>query len=293
MLPTSLALAAALLAAAHAVDVRSSTPCPSSEDVTERLRPLLPEIPTDDLPPDLATVDVADAATLRLRLVRPNGSELGDRRVMVQGDCAETAATVAAVIAAWETEPPPPPATVAVAAPRAPARPAASPWRVLAGAGGGVAMVGGAAAVGKLEVVAGKALSRLQARVGFAAETARTLELSTGSVAWAHTTFEATVAIRTLAPIWSLSLDAGPALGWATLTGRNFSQNRTQHSFEYGAVAGLRLARGLGRWSVWVEGRAYGWARGQRASLAGETSHADLPWVDATASVGLSAPLFW
>jgi hypothetical protein len=293
MLPSFITLATALLAAAHAVDVRSSTPCPSSQDVTERLRPLLPEAASDDLPPDRATVDVADGAALRLRLVRANGSELGDRRVVAQGDCAETAATVAAVIAAWETEPPPPPVPTVAVTPTLPARSPVSPWRVLAGAGGGVGLVGGIAGIGKLEVVAGKVTSRLQPRIGFAAETARTVSLASGNVAWDHTTFEATVVARTVHPIWSLSLDAGPALGWATLTGRNFSQNRTQRSFEYGAVAALRLARALGRWSVWVEGRAYGWARGQRASLAGETSHADLPWLDATASVGLSVPLFW
>jgi hypothetical protein len=71
-----------------------------------------------------------------------------------------------------------------------------------------------------------------------------------------------------------------------------FTQNRQQRSFEYGGVGAVRLARSLGRWSAWVETRAHGWLRGQRALLPEEQLAADLPRADVTACVGLSAPLF-
>jgi len=59
-------------------------------------------------------------------------------------------------------------------------------------------------------------------------------------------------------------------------------------------MAAVRLGRNLGRWCLWFEARSYGWARGQRASVTGEAHGSkDLPFVDITASVGLSAPLFW
>ena len=155
MLATSVALAVAVLAS-HLVDVRSSTSCPSAQSVDEQLRPLLPDPTAPGSAPDIATVEGADGssadARLRVRLVRANGSEVGDRWVPVQGDCVELAATVAAVIAAWESEPlpavaPAEPATIARTSPAAPTTP--STWRVLVGAGGGVALVGGIAGVGR------------------------------------------------------------------------------------------------------------------------------------------------
>jgi hypothetical protein len=298
MLAISITLTMAALMASQLVDVRSSTTCPSSRDIAERLRPLLPEGPGPTVAPDIATVDAADPggpdAYLRIRLVRASGAEVGDRRVWPQGNCSETAATIAAVLAAWETEPVAP-----VAMPEASATPvtassssSSSTWRGLVGVGGGVGLVGGVAGVVGIEAVAGKSASRVHGRIGFGGETVRTVSLSSGSVDWRHTIFEASLLLRTLHTTWSLSVDAGVALGWATLEGRGFTPNRQQSSFEYGGVGAVRLARGLGRWSAWVETRAYGWLRGQRALLPEEQLSADLPRGDVTACVGLSAPLF-
>jgi hypothetical protein len=294
----SITLTTALLLASHGVDVRSSTNCPASQDIAERLRPLLPDEAGQGAAHDLATVDVTELdgphTTLRIRLVRAHGAEVGDRRILMQGDCSEAAATIAAVIAAWETEPlrPIAPAAAVATTPPASPPPTSSTWLALVGVGGGVGLVGGVAGVARIEAVAGQATSHLRGRIGIAGETMRTVSLYSGSVDWRHTTFEASVLLRTLHPTWSLSVDAGLALGWATLEGRGFAPNRGQSSFEYGGVEALRLARSLGRWSAWVEARAYNWLRGQRASLAGEQVSADLPRFDVTTCVGLSAPLF-
>ena len=292
-------LATAALLASQGVDVRSSTSCPSSRDVAERLQPLLPDRSAQGSAADIATVDLVGArggdTELRLRLVRASGIELGDRRVLVRADCAEAAATLAAVIATWETEPllrASPSVPSATATPTSATSITPSTWQGFVGASGGVGLVGGVAGVGTLEALAGKTSSRLQGRIGVAGETARTVSLSGGNVDWGHTTFEATALVRTLHPVWSLSLDAGLALGWATLEGHGFSENRQQRSFEYGVVAALRLGRSIGRWWVGAETRAYGWARGQRASLTGESASANLSRVDVTASLGLLAPLF-
>jgi hypothetical protein len=298
MLAISMTLATALVAS-HLVDVRSSTHCPSSQDISKRLRPLLPEGPAQESSPDVATIEVAGTGAdtrLRIRLVRDSGAEVGDRRVPVQDDCAEAAATVAAVIAAWETEPmppAPPSAPKPFAPPPTVAPGSSSTWRLLVGAGGGIALVGGVAGAGRLEVLGGKSSSRLQGRLGFASETSRSRSLYSGSVDWQHTTVEASLLVRTLHPVWPLSLDAGFALGWATLQGHGFSQDQKQRSPEYGAVAGLRLGRMLGRLCVWAEFRAYGWPHGQSASLVGEAATANLPLADVSTSVGLSTPLIW
>src|SRR5512137_2091119 len=128
MLASSLTLATALLAG-HLVDVRSTTDCPSTSAITERLQPLLPPASAPAAAPDTAMVETVGPrgtdTELRIRLLRA-GVEVGDRRVVVRSDCAEAAATVAAVIAAWEIEPLPPapaaaPAPVGPPAPKTPA----------------------------------------------------------------------------------------------------------------------------------------------------------------------------
>jgi hypothetical protein len=229
--------------------------------------------------------------------VRASGAEVGDRRVIVHADCEEAATAVAAVIAAWEIEPLPPPqdgraAPVATTAAGVLAPP--SRWQLLLGVGSGVGLVGGVAALGRLEAVAGKAASRALGRVGFVGETARRSSLASGSVNWRHTTFELGVLLRTLHPVWPLSLDAALGLGWATLAGNGFAPSRQQRSFEYGGCAAVRLGRTLGRWTLWAEARTHAWARRQKASVTGdETSSVALPRVDVTASLGISVPFFW
>ena len=74
MLAIPITVTMAALMASQLVDVRSSTTCPSSRDIAERLRPLLPEGPGPRVAPDIATVDAVDLggpdAYLRIRLVR-------------------------------------------------------------------------------------------------------------------------------------------------------------------------------------------------------------------------------
>lgn len=297
MLAASITLLTATLMASAGVDVRSLTECPSSRDIAEQLRPLLPEDATG-MAPDVATVERAPGTgELRIRLLRPSGSEVGDRRVPVQGECSDAAATVAAVIAAWETEPLALAATnERSSAPSVSAVKTSTPsmWRVFIGAGGGAVLVGGLAAAGRLETTLEKPGSRWQGRIGVVGQASRSRALLGGSVDWRHTMFEATLVLRTMHPIWRLSFEAGAQVGWATLSGRGFSDDRDRVSLEYGGVAALRLARSVGRWSVWGEARCHGWPNGQRASISGDyQASTDLPRLDVTASVGLSAPVLW
>lgn len=297
MLAASFTLVTATLVASAGVDVRSSTECPSSREIAAQLRPLL-EADAVGAAPDVAIVERAPGVgELRIRLLRANGSEVGDRRVPVQGECADAAATVAAVIAAWETEP----LALAASNERSPASSAVaveaaapSRLRIFVGAGGGALLAGGLAAAGRLEATLEKPTSRWQGRIGAVGETSRSRSLSGGSVDWRHTVFEATLVLRTMHPVWRFSFEAGAQLGWATLHGRGFSDDRDQVSLEYGGVAALRVARSLGRWSVWGEARGHGWPHGQRASISGDyRASTDLPRLDLTASLGLSAPVLW
>src|ERR1017187_9821028 len=101
----------ALVFAASPVDVRSATNCPATEDVVERLIPLLPTAATGLADgQDVAQIEVGEVQAggvmeLHLRLVRADSSEIGDRRLLMQGTCQDMAEAVATVIAAWETKP--------------------------------------------------------------------------------------------------------------------------------------------------------------------------------------------
>jgi len=302
---------ATLAAAGTGVEVRSTSDCPSAQGISERLLPLLPAAPSAAGSNDLAEVKVlearADGTTdLSLRLLRPDASEIGDRRISLSGSCAEMAEAAAAILAAWETdfrsegaadEEPVAPA-VKDAAPAVAVTSAPNPrWNILVGAGAGAALVGGVAAAGTVEALLGKAASHWQLRISAATQTARSLDLSSGHADWQHTTFAAGLLCRSLGPAWRLSLDVGPVLGWAGLAGNGLSPNREQRVFEYGGAAGLRVGRTWGRWTVWAEGRADLWLHGEQATAKDAVSgqvlfSADVPSVDAIASLGLSVALF-
>jgi hypothetical protein len=300
---------AILIAASAGVDVRTSAQCPSAQGISERLVPLLPPTADADAARDVALVEVIETRPdgntyVLIRLLRPDTSEIGNRRVMLDGTCQDKAEAVAAILAAWETdpgsdssaveEPETPPATnQAQTEPVVVSVPAPTPdWNLLVGAGAGAALVGGAAAHGTLEATAGRRDSHWSLRLGVSAQTARTIDLSTGQADWQHTDFALTVMWRTLG-VWPLSFDAGPVLGWASLSGTTFTPNRQQRVFEYGATIGARLGRTWGRWTVWAEARATSWFLEEQATAkASDTIAKDLPPVDATASLGLSLALF-
>lgn len=312
VISVSASMMVALVFAASPVDVRSATNCPSTEDVVERLLPLLPTAPAGPAEgQDVAQIDVGEAQSggaveLHLLLVRADATVIGDRGFPVQGTCKDKAEAVATVIAAWETKPlpgaaldvaPVPAVKDAVAPVRVQAtQPAAplpiQPLQILVGAGAGAALVGGVAATGGVDVQTGWAASHWQMRLGLVGETGRQLNLSGGQVDWQHTTAAVGVCWHVLDPSWLLSLDAGPAAGWATLAGSGYSPSRRQRSFEYGVAGGLRAGRSFGRWTVWAEWRTNLWAQVQRATLTGSPSGAELPQVDTAVSLGLSAVLF-
>ncbi len=293
--------------AASPVDVRSATNCPSPKDVAARLRPLLPDEagPADGR--DVAHVEAGvvqagGAKELHLVLVRADTSVIGDRRLLMRGTCQDMADTVATVIAAWETKPMPEVVVDLASAPvvkvttppsQVPApRPASTrlrPLQIMVGASAGAAFVGGVAASGGLDVLLGGFASHWQLRLGVASEATRQLGLLGGQVDWQHTTAALGVGWRAIDPSWLFSLDAGPAAGWATLAGSNFAVNRQRRSFEYGVAAGLRAGRTFGRYAVWAQWRANLWAHGQRATVAGADSGAELPQVDMALGLGISA----
>lgn len=321
MFLVALAAVTTILAGAGFVEVRSDTDCPSAEEVTARLRPMLPAgwVPGPD--GDVASIAAsfrADGVTeLRVQLLHPDGSVGGDRQLVLRGSCAEMADAIATVIAAWETNflpalPPSaePTATVqpmvkveaTTKAPPAPnteptvnavrAEPGQARIGASLGAAVGVAVVGGIATTAGLEADAGRRASRWRLRLAAATQTDRRQALDEGEVSWKHTTIAAGLVLRSLGPNWRVSVDGGPILGWATLGGHGYDANRTQSVFEYGLGAGLRVERAWGRFSLWLEWRTNIWSESQQAVLTGSISRQTLSRVDGMASLGASVGYF-
>jgi hypothetical protein len=307
-----LLILATLVAAGTGVDVRTTATCPTAQGISERLRPLLPSATGER---DVALVDVIEArpdgaTDMLIRLLRPDTSEVGNRRVGLTGTCDEMAEAVAAILAAWETDPrsedTPADEPVALPAKNEPVAVAGSlsktgGWELLLGAGAGAGLVGGVAAYGTVEGSAGKEDSHWQVRVGASAQTARTLDLppTAGHADWKHTSFAAGLIWRTLGSAWPFSADAGPVLGWASLSGTGLLTNRQQQVFEYGGTAGVRLGHSWGRrLTLWAEARTTLWLLNEQATakdpnpLIGVQARRDVPPVDAMVGLGLSLALF-
>jgi hypothetical protein len=82
------------------VRVGGASACPRPDEVEAHLERRLPARPAG-VEPDRATVDV-DAGQLRLVLVRPDGTLVGEKRLDPKASCVEMAEAVAIVIAIWE-----------------------------------------------------------------------------------------------------------------------------------------------------------------------------------------------
>jgi hypothetical protein len=294
---SSFSMIVAMLFGANGIDVRSATSCPSSEAILAKLAPLLPgggeagdvAWAEDVTPGRDGTVE------LRLRLVRSDASVVADRRLALQGGCDEMADTIATVLAAWEAPPVPQvhfESTKLGTQPMAMAEAGATGIQLWLGAGGGAGLLGGIAATGNLELLAGRAGSHGQARASVMAQTRRQQNLDGGEVSWRRTHAFLGGGWQSLeassASFWQASADAGVLLGWLTASGRGFTPNSRQDAFEYGVGAGLRGQRKIGNWALWLEIRTTLWAQQQRAVLSDSSLKAVLPRFDLLATLGVS-----
>lgn len=285
------------LALTPGVEVHATSACPSSASIAAKLAPLLA---TGTSEADHALVETAPgegASEVYLRLSRPDGSTLGERRLVLQGGCEEMADAVASVLAAWEAPPAPPVAATELrssSARSAPAEPAPVPLWL--GASGGLALVGGTAAIGSMELVAEPALSQLRARLAAATQTLRQRALDEQQLAWRRSHAELGLGWRAhgagARSFWQVSADADVLLGWLSASGQGFFQDHSASALEYGAGAGLRAERRLGRWSLWLEARGVLWAQGQQAVLQGSSATVPLPRFDVSVSLGASGLAF-
>lgn len=307
--------------------VQSDGTCPSPEAVAASVQSIV-ELSEASEHEIYATVQ-RDGAWLDLRLLQANGTALGERRVEASDDCQAQARTAAVVIAAWLSNehpeflvalpsdapaPTPPPAasprppstppvtppvtsTPRAVEPAAPKRPSSKRRRRfrLAAAIGGSATSNAFAPAAWLGAAYGPGGSGWGARLSLAWIGSRTEPLEAHEVSWSRWPVM-------LGPYWSLArgsmrfdLEAGPALGWLRLEGRNFSQNFAHSDATWGAYGSLRFVPKLSRIAAFVAITPLFWIGKSTASVTspdtGATTEKDLPRFELLVTGGMQLPL--
>jgi hypothetical protein len=276
-------------------EVISTTQCPDSAAIKQRLRSLLSPSATST---DRATIDESLSA-IRVEVRDAAGANVGVRALPLAGSCDDRADAVAVVIAAWESDvgrraaahtptatPVPESAAIVATSPT----PSQLTWDVSASFLGTIA--GGAFAAGaSADVTLGKRGFPLAARIGVAGSDNRDLTLAGGRASW-------TRAALMFGPVFDvvsqkgvrLDVHADIAAGWMFVQGRGFSANYSDNGFDPALGGGARLA--LTKWSIepWIDCTLLGWLRHQTVSVPTATSTAstEIPRFDVWLRAGVA-----
>jgi hypothetical protein len=258
-------LAAVVLAAAAVatsasparVAVESATACPTAAEVERRLEVLLPPLGPGEAPAR-ATLAADEAGALRVRLLAPDGTAIGERTVVAAAACADRANVVAVVIAAWEAqeraervEDPtlpraaraPEPPTVVVASPPPP--PARGPRLELALGAGAAFVDGGAAPSGTLTAALwGRRLGARLEAFGF---LPRDAALADGRARWTRLGASLELGARASGRAGRVDAHAGLALAALVASGQGFDADQSVVGASPAARAGVDWTYAFGR----------------------------------------------
>jgi hypothetical protein len=271
-------------ATATRVQVQGTSRCPTASEVAAILPELLP--PTEASSPDIAWIEAA-GLDLQIELRSLSGDVLFSRRLTSSGTCADLATIAAVVIASWTAERNPgisllQPGVLAPPKPRAPsppAAPAAPPSsKVLAPAPqrrprefdssvGIGSSVNSAGFVGAARVEAGMRGRRLGLRAGFAAETARSATIETGTVSWRRYGLSLGPTLALVDRRVRLDVRAEIFAGLTTVAGHGFEPNHQSSAVAPGLALALRLGAATGWIRPWVEVGGQYWLASQEIAI--------------------------
>jgi hypothetical protein len=276
------------------VEVISTSRCPDSAAIEQRLRPLLSPARSTDR----ATVDESLNA-IRVEVRNAAGALIGVRALPLAGSCDDRADAVAVVIAAWEPDlarREEVRARIATPIPESTAVVATSPrdwqltWEVGASFLGTI--TGGAFAAGaSADVTLGRRGFPLAARIGIAGGDYRDLALAGGRASW-------TRAALMFGPVFDvvsqkgvrIDVHADVAAGWMFVQGRGYNANYSDNAFDPALGGGARLA--LTKWTVepWIDCTLLGWLRHQTLSVPTMTTTAstEIPRFDVWLRAGIA-----
>jgi hypothetical protein len=294
------------------VQVQGESRCPTATEVASVLAELLP---TSEAPyPDVAFIETA-GPDLQIELRSPAGEVHSSRWIASSGSCADLAMIAAVVIASWTAErnpgisllqpgvraapkpiAPPPPSS-ALAAQISNAKPLPAPqvrgrqYDLSVGLGSSVNTAG---VVGAARLEAGARGRRFGLRVGFAAETARSEAIDSGTVSWRRYGLSLGPTLTLVEHRVRLDARAEVFAGFTTVSGQGFDVNGHSSAAATGVAIALRLGAATGWIRPWIEVGAQDWLASQEITIAREgrpNSRVSLPSWEGRLFAGISVVL--
>lgn len=279
----------------EALEISSDSGCPSGEAV----RAALARLRAPDTRPEAT---VAIHATEEVLTVEIGAQGTVRRQLVVGSDCAARASAAALLIATWIDDlpaevaaPPVLRSTLAEPVSTSTATPAPRPGRYEAGAGLAVIAARDWAPGVHAELV------RLPGATGLAWQGSldvagpHQIVVEQRTTRWMRASAALGATKRHRSERFFLAGDLGVAGAFTTAWGTGYEQDRSDHSFTWGPVAGVRAGLPWGRFLFWTDVRGHWWVRGDSvridSSSAAWVETADLPSWDAQWSLGLSAAL--
>jgi len=284
------------------VDIAGDVSCPTPADVSSRLAELAAPQPGPNAEHHRARLSTTERG-IHVELQSEAGAHIAERELPVNETCADMAAAVAVVIAAWEADldphidarvnlpapaAPKPSSTVAIAA--AP-QPAASPMRfdlglalIAALAGGQVApgaRIGGWLAPGGWRLGLGVAVSGVTARtesVGARVDAAR----------WSRFALAAGPQVRFEAGGMTVDAHAQALAALLRVEGVGLTTTATDSTGQFGTGVGVQVGRPLGNATPWIGADVLFWPGRDRLAIDGLASEGQLPRFELQLALGLS-----
>lgn len=280
------AVLAFALAAANppSVQVQGTSRCPTASEVAAILPELLPA--TEASAPDVAWIEAA-GLDLQIELRSLTGEVLSSRRLTSSGTCADLATIAAVVIASWTAERNPgisllqpgvlaPPKPMAPPPSSAPATQTSSKKLLPAAQGrtrefdssvGLGSLVNSAGFVGAARVEAGMRGRRFGLRAGFAAETARSATIETGTVSWRRYGLSLGPTLTLVERRVRLDARAEIFAGFTTVAGHGFEPDHQSSALAPGLALALRLGAATGWIRPWIEVGGQSWLASQEIAI--------------------------
>jgi hypothetical protein len=270
--------------------IASDSQCPSTDAVRTALTKLRP-------PPEWPDAEISIHAAADALTIEIESQSSVRRQIAVALDCGERATSAALVIATWMDELPAEEAGAPTLHASAATSPASPPRLAHYEAGAGLtsAFAGDWAPGLRAELVRlhGEDLLSWQASLDLVGPH----EVAAGQRAtrWMRAGVAGGAQIRRSFERFFLAADMGLAGALTVAWGTGYAEDRSDHSFTWGPVAGARAGISWGRFLLWLDLRGHWWARGDSVRIdspsAAWVDNVDLPSWDAQGSVGVSRVL--
>jgi hypothetical protein len=268
------------------VQVQGESRCPTATEVASVLSELLPA--TEAPYPDVTFVETV-GPDLQIQLRSPAGEVQSSRWIASRGSCADLAVIAAVVIASWTAErnpgisllqpgilaaskpiaPPPPPSPAAqignAAKPLPTPQEEGRQYDLSVGLG---SSLNDAGIVGAARLEAGARGRRFGLRAGFAAETARSEAIESGTVSWRRYDLSLGPTLTVVEHRVRLDSRAEIFAGFTRVDGQDFDVNGHSSAVATGVAVALRLGTATGWIRPWIEVGAQDWLASQEITIA-------------------------